>query len=102
MTTRTSLTPQNHATLISSGQLSGSLSLTVVPSASVLSPRDEQHALALLREAGYRGPEDELRSLARRAVQGSALIVRTGDTEPVEHAGVPDHAPMLTTLMAAV
>lgn len=81
------------------------MALTVVSAASVVRPRDEQHALALLREAGDRGAEDELRTLARRVVQGSALIVRTSDDNEAERLDKTQadraQAPLLTTLMLA-
>ena len=75
--------------------------LAVIPAVSVLQPRDEQHALALLREAGHCGTDDELTTLARRAVQGTVLLVRPDDTQaPAPDDDPAADAPMLTQLMA--
>ena len=78
-------------------------SLLLVRSSQLVAVCDEDHALALLREAGVSAAdESELRDLARQVLDGRLVLVR--NEEPVEFddlSDVADAAPRLTELTLA-
>lgn len=74
---------------------------TLIPAASIVLARDPNHAETLLREFGCRAVGTELRRLAQQVVQGTLLVVRPSDPEPLDDVDIASQGPLLTTLMAA-
>lgn len=74
---------------------------TLIPAASIVLARDLNHAETLLRDSGCRAVGAELRRLAQQVVQGTLLVVRPRDAEPLDDVDIASQGPLLTTLMAA-